>query len=144
MFRENYDLKGIRIVHYTEYFDELIKAGKITLQNSGERLVYHDPCELGRGCNVYKEPRRVLSAAGELVEAEKHHDESICCGGSLGSLTLSCEDRRDITLKALDNLMYASPDRIVTACPLCMKTFSSYSPKRVTDFAEIVARNMNK
>lgn len=144
VFRENYDLKGIRIVHYTEYFDELIKAGKITLQNSGERLVYHDPCELGRGCNVYKEPRRVLSAAGELVEAEKHHDESICCGGSLGSLTLSCEDRRDITLKALDNLMYASPDRIVTACPLCMKTFSSYSPKRVTDFAEIVARNMNK
>lgn len=144
VFRENYDLKGIRIVHYTEYFDELIKAGKITLQNSGERLVYHDPCELGRGCNVYKEPRRVLSAAGELVEAEKHHDESICCGGSLGSLTLSCEDRRDITLKALDNLMYASPDRIVTACPLCMKTFSSYSPKRVTDFAEMVARNMNK
>lgn len=144
VFRENYDLKGIRIVHYTEYFDELIKAGKITMQNSGERIVYHDPCELGRGCNVYKEPRRVLSAAGELVEAEKHHDESICCGGSLGSLTLSCEDRRDITLKALDNLMYASPDRIVTACPLCMKTFSSYSPKKVTDFAEMVAMNMNK
>lgn len=144
VFRENYDLKGIRIVHYTEYFDELIKAGKITLQKSGEKIVYHDPCELGRGCNVYKEPRRVLSAAGELVEAEKHHDESICCGGSLGSLTLSCEDRRDITLKALDNLMYASPDRIVTACPLCMKTFSSYSPKKVTDFAEMVAMNMNK
>ena len=110
---------------------------------SGEKIVYHDPCELGRGCKVYRQPRRVLSAAGELVEAEKHHDESICCGGSLGSLTLSYEDRKDITLKALDNLMYASPERIVTACPLCLKTFSPYSPRKVSDFAEVVAQNMN-
>ena len=113
VFRENYDLKGIRIVHYTEYFDELMRLGRINIKNSGEKIVYHDPCELGRGCKVYKEPRRVLGAAGELVEAEKHHDESICCGGSLGSLTLSYEDRKDITLHSLDNLMYASPERIV-------------------------------
>ena len=143
VFRENYDLKGIRIVHYTEYFDELVRLGRITLRNSGEKLVYHDPCELGRGCKVYKEPRRVLGAVGELVEAEKHHDESICCGGSLGSLTLSYEDRKDITLHSLDNLMYASPERIVTACPLCLKAFSPYSPKKVSDFAEVVAQNMN-
>ena len=143
MFRENYDLKGIRIVHYTEYFDELVRLGRITLRNSGEKLVYHDPCELGRGCKVYKEPRRVLGAVGELVEAEKHHDESICCGGSLGSLTLSYEDRKDITMHSLDNLLYASPERIVTACPLCLKTFSPYSPKKVSDFAEVIVQNMN-
>ena len=102
VFRENYDLKGIRIVHYTEYFDELMRLGRINIKNSGEKIVYHDPCELGRGCKVYKEPRRVLGAAGELVEAEKHHDESICCGGSLGSLTLSYEDRKDICTHLLN------------------------------------------
>ena len=143
VFRENYDLKGIRVVHYTEYFDELMRSGRINLRNSGEKLVYHDPCELGRGCGVYRQPRTVLSAAGELVEAGKHHDESICCGGSLGSLTLSYDDRKDITMKALDNLMYASPERIVTACPLCLKTFSPYAPRKVSDFAEVVANNMN-
>ena len=143
VFRENYDLKGIRVVHYTEYFDELMRSGRISLRNSGEKLVYHDPCELGRGCGVYRQPRTVLSAAGELVEAGKHHDESICCGGSLGSLTLSYDDRKDITMKALDNLMYASPERIVTACPLCLKTFSPYAPRKVSDFAEVVANNMN-
>ena len=57
VFRENYDLKGIRIVHYTEYFDELMRLGRINIKNSGEKIVYHDPCELGRGCKVYKEPR---------------------------------------------------------------------------------------
>lgn len=142
VFREQYSLGNIRIVHYTEYFDELIKGGRISVRNSGEKIVYHDPCELGRGCGIYRQPRNVLQAAGELVEAEKHGDESICCGGSLGSLTLSYEDRTDITRHALDNLMYASPEKIVTACPLCLKTFSPYSPKKVTDFAEIVADNM--
>ena len=117
VFRENYDLKGIRIVHYTEYFDELMRLGRINIKNSGEKIVYHDPCELGRGCKVYKEPRRVLGAAGE--------------------------DRKDITMHSLDNLLYASPERIVTACPLCLKTFSPYSPKKVSDFAEVVAQNMN-
>ena len=143
VFREQYDLKGIRIVHYTEYFDELLKSGRITLNNTGEKMVYHDPCELGRGCGVYKQPRHVLSSMCNLVEAEKSHDESICCGGSLGSLTLSYEDRKDITMHSLNNLMYASPERIVTACPLCLKTFSPYSPRKVSDFAEVVAQNMN-
>lgn len=142
VFKEKYNLGNIRAVHYTEYFDELIRDGRISLKNSGEKIVYHDPCELGRGCGIYSQPRSVLKAAGELVEAEKHGDESICCGGSLGSLTLSYEDRTDITRHALENLMYASPERIVTACPLCLKTFSPYSPKKVSDFAEIVAENI--
>lgn len=142
VFKEKYNLGNIRAVHYTEYFDELIRDGRISLKNSGKKIVYHDPCELGRGCGIYSQPRSVLKAAGELVEAEKHGDESICCGGSLGSLTLSYEDRTDITRHALENLMYASPERIVTACPLCLKTFSPYSPKKVSDFAEIVAENI--
>lgn len=142
IFKEKYDLKDIRILHYTEYFDELMKKGLITLSRTKEKMVYHDPCELGRGCGIYQEPRHVLSAVSELLEAEKHGDESVCCGGSLGSLTLSYEDRKSITMDSLANLMYASPERIVTACPLCLKTFVPYSSCRVSDFAEVVAENI--
>ncbi len=142
VFKEEYDLKGIRILHYTEYFDELVKKGLITLSRTNEKIVYHDPCELGRGCGIYQEPRHVLSAVSDLVEAEKHGDESVCCGGSLGSLTLSYEDRKSITMDSIDNLMYASPERIVTACPLCLKTFAPYSPCKVSDFAEVIAENI--
>lgn len=144
VFRENYDLKGIRVVHYTEYFDELLKAGKLPLEHTAEKMVYHDPCELGRGCGIYKEPRHVLAAVSELVEAQKHGDESVCCGGSLGSLSLSYEDRKSITMDSLDNLVYAGPERIVTACPLCLKTYSPYSPCKVSDFAEVLADNIEK
>ena len=143
VFRENYKLPGINVIHYTQYFDNLLKEGKITLKKEDIKLVYHDPCELGRGCNIYKEPRHLLENAGQLLEAEHHHDESICCGGSLGSMTLSCEDRKDITSHSLDNLTYNHPDKIVTACPLCLKTFSPQSPVPVKDYAEVIMENMN-
>ncbi len=143
VFKESYHLKGIRIVHYTQYIDELVKSGLISLKNNGEKYVYHDPCELGRGCNIYKEPRNVIGSIGTLVHSEKEFEESICCGGSIGSLTLSYEDRIHITDHAIDNLRINSPDNIVTACPLCMKTISLRSPIAVKDFAQLVNENLS-
>ena len=138
IFREHYALPGIRVIHHTEYFDELIRTGRLDVRKGGTRYVFHDPCELGRGCGVYDEPRNVISSAGELVEAAKNRKESICCGGSLGSLTLSFDKRKAMTENALANLTADSPDEIVTACPLCMTTFSRYADRPVTDIAQVL------
>ena len=73
-----------------------------------------------------------------MVEAGKHHAESICCGGSLGSLTLSFEQRQPMTQNALDNLTLADPDQIVTGCPLCLATFVRLSDRPVRDLAEVL------
>ena len=143
IFKEKYKLEGIEIIHHTEYIDRLIRDGRITLNRSETRLAYHDPCELGRGCGIYEEPRRVVSSAGELVEASKSGKEAICCGGSLGSLSLGFDKRKIMTENALNNLTAASPDAIVTACPLCRSTFSRYADIPVKDIAEIVTENIN-
>lgn len=143
IFKEKYKLEGIEIIHHTEYIDRLIRDGRITLNRSETRLAYHDPCELGRGCGIYDEPRRVVSSAGELVEASKSGKEAICCGGSLGSLSLGFDKRKIMTENALNNLTAASPDAIVTACPLCRSTFSRYADIPVKDIAEIVTENIN-
>ena len=138
VFKEDYKLEGIEVVHHTEFFDRLISSGKLTVSGSEIRYAYHDPCELGRGCGVYEQPRNVISSFGVLVEAGKNRKESICCGGSLGSLTLSFEKRKALTENALNNLTIASPDVIVTACPLCRSTFNRYSDRPVKDIAEIL------
>ena len=39
--------------------------------------------------------------------------------------------------------MAESPDAIVTACPLCLKTFGRYSPVPVKDFAEVLAEQLD-
>ena len=140
IFSEHYKLEGIRVVHHSVYFQELIAAGKLSVSRGEERLVFHDPCELGRGSGIYEQPREALSCAGTLVEAAKSHGESICCGGSLGSLTLSFAQREPITRASLENLCADSPDRIVTACPLCRSTFARYADRPVEDLAEILDR----
>ena len=140
IFREKYHLPGIEIIHHTEYFERLLQSGRLKVRKEDVRYVYHDPCELDRGCGVYEQPRHVLSAAGELVEAEKNRKESICCGGSLGSLTLSFDKRKAMTENALNNLVADSPDRIVTACPLCMSTFARYADRPVEDIAVVLDR----
>lgn len=152
IFKEEYGLKGIEVLHYTQYFKRLADEGRLRLNAGGESIVYHDPCELGRGCGVYAEPRDVLSQVGTLVKAGKEGDESVCCGGSLGSLTLDARDRAKITESSLANLMVNKPQTIVTACPLCLMTFSGPAldavnaegnPVKVNDFAEVVSRSIS-
>ena len=152
IFKEEYGLKGIEVLHYTQYFKRLADEGRLKLNAGGESIVYHDPCELGRGCGVYAEPRNVLSQVGTLVKAGKEGDESICCGGSLGSLTLDARDRAKITESSLANLVVNKPQTIVTACPLCLMTFSGPAldavnaegnPVKVNDFAEVVSRSIS-
>ena len=141
IFKDEYALDGIEVLHYTQFIKRLVDEGKLKLTAGDERIVYHDPCELGRGCGVYKEPREVLAQAGTLVKATKEGDESICCGGSLGSLTLDSRDRAKITESSVANLLANNPQTIVTACPLCLKTFSESVPEtvKVQDFAETVS-----
>ena len=152
IFKEEYGLKGIEVQHYTQYFKRLADEGRLKLNAGGESIVYHDPCELGRGCGVYAEPRNVLSHVGTLVKAGKEGDESVCCGGSLGSLTLDARDRAKITESSLANLVVNKPQTIVTACPLCLMTFSGPAldavnaegnPVKVNDFAEVVLRSIS-
>lgn len=141
IFKEKYHIEGMEILHHSEYIDRLIKEGRLKVRKSEKAYVYHDPCELGRGCGIYDQPRNVVSSAGELVEADKHGKESICCGGSLGSLTLSFEKRKALTENALKSLTIASPDEVITACPLCRSTFNRYSHTPVRDIAELIDSN---
>ncbi len=139
VFKKEYDLQGIEILHHTELIDRMMKDKKVHFSPSSQHFVYHDPCDM-RNFGLFDAPRRILSACGTLVEANENKDLSICCGGGLGSLTLSKEERDAITLSSLENLQKNKPDVIVTSCPLCLKTFSRLSSVDVRDISEIVVR----
>ena len=141
IFREHYHLEGIRVMHHTEYMLELVHEGRLELEGGAGTLVYHDPCELGRGCGIYEQPRELLRSTGELVEAASEREMSVCCGGSIGSLTLGFDKRADLTRNALKNLTANEPETIVTACPLCKNTFGLYADRPVEDIAETVNRH---
>lgn len=144
VLNENYNLEGIKILHHTQYIESLIKEKKLSIKQTNNSFVYHDPCDLGRGSGIYDEPRNILSSIGELKKASMEKKESLCCGGSLGSLTLNYDDKAKITQNAIKSLTINNPKEIVTACPLCLKTFSPQTNIPVKDISEIVIDNLNE
>ena len=143
MFRQQYDLKGIEVLHHSQYIDRLIQDGRITVKYSPVRASYHDPCDLGRGCGVYREPRRVIGAICELDQAHDSGKDSLCCGASLADTVLNERQRRDIAQDAFARLTENGQEVLITACPLCKKTFAGVSGGfPVEDIAQAVARNI--
>jgi Fe-S oxidoreductase len=141
VFREDYAL-SVSVFHHTEFIQSLIKKGKIRVEPSSQIYAYHDPCELGRGSGIYAAPREVLKQIGDLYSGKFEREEALCCGGSLGNLTLTNEERRKIALDAVNHLVGGVADELVTACPLCKKTFAQVSNVGVKDIAEVVASSM--
>lgn len=140
-FREDYQL-DIPVLHHTEYLAELIESGKLRPRNSQLRTVFHNPCELGRGCDVYAAPRQILQAVSHQLATAYEGKNALCCGGSLANLHLSPQARTRLSQDAVKAYAAYQPDLLVTACPLCKKTFTkTETPLPVKDIAEIVAEN---
>ncbi len=140
-FKNDYNLP-IEVIHHTEYIERLIEKGAIKPARTEETVVYHDPCELARGTNVTKAPRVVLNQIATLKDDHKQKGrKTLCCGGSLGSTKTTNEQRAKI---AKDALRHINPDKntLITACPLCKRTFTPVSENRVMDIAEIVAKQI--
>ncbi|MDL2315333.1 (Fe-S)-binding protein [Bacteroidales bacterium OttesenSCG-928-C19] len=141
-FKDDYMLRGMEVMHHSEYIDYLIKYGRIKVKKGDLDIVYHDPCELGRGCEVYEEPRRVLKLVGNLKNVDFEKNKSYCCGNTVGNSVLESEKQYQVRDNALEMLTKPNPDVLATACPLCKKTFSNGNKVKVVDIAEIVADNL--
>ncbi|MEI8006429.1 MAG: (Fe-S)-binding protein, partial [Bacteroidota bacterium] len=102
------------------------------------RVVYHDPCDLGRGGNMNEAPRELLRKISDILPSENECADALCCGGSLSLMNTPLSKKDEVTKNALESLLKNGPDILVTACPLCKKTFSKHSKTEVCDIAEMV------
>ena len=142
VFKNDYKLDGMQVMHHSMFIDNLVTDKKLTLNPLGLKTVYHDPCELGRGSGIYEQPRHVLKQISEVAEVAEERANALCCGGSIGELKMSAAQRNVIRDNALNILCEPDPDILVTACPLCKKTFNTGSDTPVMDIAELVAESL--
>ena len=136
--------KGLEIDDKTLNIIDTDQDGKIKVRKDDLKTVYHDPCELGRGCGIYKEPRQILKTTTHLVKAKQEKEDSLCCGINLGDTVIDIEQQKVIRDAAVKNLLYKKPDLIATACPMCKKAFCNSTNLQVKDIAEIVQQNLIK
>lgn len=138
IFKESYYL-DVEVLHHTQFIKTLIDDGLVKMNFLRKRVVYHSPCDLGRGSHVYDEPKEVLRHVTKLESSNFEDENSLCCGGSLANTKISSGDKKKIACDAAMELTRNNPDILATACPLCKKTFSAATETRVADISEIVA-----
>ncbi len=143
VFREEYDLEGIEVLHHSEYILRLMRQGRLRVGYSSERtLTYHDPCELGRGSGIYDQPRAVIEAVGVLTEPEHTRKDALCCGSSVANTVINDAQQLTIAQGVARELDDTGADTVVTSCPLCKKAIARASAKKVVDLSEIVAGSL--
>ena len=123
-FRNEYPELGgnFEVVHYTQFFQQLLGQGKLTPSRAlGKKLVFHDPCYLGRHNEVYEAPRAVLDTLGasERVELDRSGAQSICCGGGGGRIWMETPLGARFGDLRIRDAIHKGVDVLATACPYC-------------------------
>lgn len=107
------DFSG-KIMGLTEY---LAKVGYQPRQRTAVTLTFHEPCHLGRGQGIRKQPRELLAAAANYVEMA---GADTCCGGA-GTFHTDYPGIADALLaKKQKNIENAGAELVVTECPTCL------------------------
>jgi Fe-S oxidoreductase len=135
------------IEHHSEFLAR--HQAQLPQKKSEEKIVYHDPCYLGRYRNVYDQPRAVVSAAGELVEAERNRERSFCCGAGGGLAFLGEETGQRVSSVRAQELVATGATTIAAACPFCNTMFrdalaTGENSPQLLDIAQLTARGLPK
>ena len=144
VFNEDYALPGVQVKHHSSYLLDLVNAGRLPAFRLAEQVIYHDPCELGRGSGIFEEPRDLLKNYVRVLQTENEKENAPCCGGSLANIKIKMSGRDRIRDKVLEDYRYYRPDKLITACPLCKKTFTKGTEVMVQDLAEVVLAGVRK
>jgi Fe-S oxidoreductase len=133
-------------VPHSVLIEQLIAEGRLKVaRDEASKITFHDPCYLARHNDIVEQPRKVLSALGQLIEMPRNRKDSMCCGaggcnywsaGKSGSTRIN--DVR--TTEALGT----GADKIATSCSFCLLMLSSSASRegparKVFDIAELVA-----
>jgi len=114
------------VIHYTHLLKELFEAGKIELTREfSGRIVYHDPCFLGKQNNVYEEPRFILNQipGAEIVEFERNRERSLCCEGGGGKMWVESESTKErLADTRVKDAKELGASILAVACPFCVLT----------------------
>ncbi|HEU0264385.1 MAG TPA: heterodisulfide reductase-related iron-sulfur binding cluster [Geobacterales bacterium] len=140
----------LEVTHHSRFLQELLSQGRLTIPGTAReagKVVYHDPCYLGRHNGIYDEPRAIIAAAtgDKPAEVKRSRQESFCCGAGGGRMWMEEQLGSRINLERVDELLRQNPDTVCVSCPYCMTMVEDGLKDRragetkVKDLAELLA-----
>ena len=147
------DLGGnYEVYHHSEFVHDLIESKKIRISKNSidEVMTYHDPCYLGRGNNIYNQPREIIKRLSKnFIEMPRNKRNSLCCGAGGAQMFKEAEKgSAEINIVRTQEALDTKSKIIVTGCPFC-NTMMSDGVKNINegaalvkDIAEVVAESL--
>jgi len=146
-FRNLYEGRVANVLHHSQLLSALIDEGRLRpAKELGLKVVYHDPCFLGKRNNVFDEPRHVIEAIPgvELLEFDRNRSRSLCCEGGGGRMWVDIPGEK-LAERRVREAAELGADVIAVACPFCLitledavKTAGLEEKLKVMDIAELL------
>lgn len=139
------------VLHHSQLLQQLIDSGKLKVAGGtfkGKKIVFHDPCYLGRANNEYEAPRSVIQKLDiYLTEMKRSKANGLCCGAGGSQMFKEPENGvKDINVERAEEALQTEPDVIAVGCPFCntmmtdgVKNFNKEDKVQVKDIAELIA-----
>lgn len=133
-----------------EHHSEFMARHRHLLPSAGgnKRVVFHDPCYLGRYRGIYEEPRDVIRNSATVIDPPRARERSFCCGAGGGLVFLGEETGERVNHARAKELAATGADVIGAACPFCNTMFrdalaahGSNGPE-LLDIAQIAAASL--
>jgi len=141
------------VIHHTQLIASLLAEGRIRVDAAFERVIYHEPCYLGRHNGEYEAPRAILRrvAKDEPLEFDLAREKAMCCGAGGGRMWLEEKIGKRINIARVEQALPHAPQVIATACPYCavmmydgVSALGKTDAIAVRDIAELVAESMQR
>ncbi|MBS3887061.1 MAG: (Fe-S)-binding protein, partial [Dethiobacter sp.] len=125
-FKNQHPLLKMESVHYTHLLCKLLAEGKLELTKEVSRkVVFHDPCYLGKKNSVFEEPRFILKQVPgmEILEFARKRERSLCCEGGGGKKWVETESLKErLAENRIKDARALGADVLAVACPFCILT----------------------
>jgi len=113
---------GLEVYHSVQYFEKLVTEGIIKFSGEiAQKVTYHDPCDLGRACKIFEEPRNILKKIPglEFVEMSRNRLDARCCGGGGGMQAYNPDMAVHMASERVRDALAVGAEIIVSGCPAC-------------------------
>ncbi len=140
----------VRVIHMTEFLDELLASERIRVKKIGATATFHDPCQIVRRGGLEAAARRVLAALGfDLIELQDHGVTGFCCGGGGGVVSnqRAAPLRHKVFELKKSQVEATGAAHFVTSCGQCRITLEMGAKqarwdKKTESLLELVADNL--
>ncbi|NHZ70935.1 MAG: 4Fe-4S dicluster domain-containing protein [Proteobacteria bacterium] len=107
------------VIHHSEMLSQLVEQGRLTPTSTGETIVFHDPCYLGRHNDTFLAPRTIVESTGVRIEMKRNGMNSFCCGAGGGKFWFEEHTGKKVNIDRTEEAVATGADVIATGCPFC-------------------------